>query len=46
MEIYHTKTPIKIWSGLLGVPNDYREKLIETTYDRDWETHQLTNSHP
>ena len=34
VEIIHTKAPIKIWSGLLGVPNDYREKLIETTYDQ------------
>jgi len=34
IEIHHTKTPIKIWSGYLGVPNDYKDNLINATNEQ------------
>jgi len=32
MEIYNTKAPVQIYSLYLQCPQDYRDKLVETTY--------------
>ena len=32
LQVHHVKSPVKIYSGYLNVPQDYREQLIEATY--------------